>query len=365
MEANLITLNLNDEAIDDFLSCPNFIYHNDLYYLPSNPKKVFASLARQEFYNKQQLFLLYHQNQAVGRIVARISSQKDNTNTPYGMLGFFEVASNKNWATQLLHAGCQWLKTQQIKHVIGPIDGDTWHRYRFNTGPFDTPPFLLEPYNPNYYAQYWENFGFTELEKYYSAFVNDIANSMSALKLKAEKARQFGYQARSFNIEDFNNELKIIYQISCQAFKDNFFYSEIKETDFIALYQDAKAIIDPSLIHFALEKQQQPVGFLFAFPDHYAAVKAMNGKKHLFAKLKFLLKKRQTKTFNMKSVAVLEQHKRHHIASLLTYHTYQNALKKHYQSTNLCLIKNDNPSRGLDPGQADLKREYKLYQYSL
>ena len=55
------------------------------------------------------------------------------------------------------------------------MDGDTWHRHRLNVGPFDDPPFLLEPYNPPYYPEIWEEAGFQVLARYFSKQVDPAA----------------------------------------------------------------------------------------------------------------------------------------------------------------------------------------------
>ncbi len=79
-----------------------------------------------------------------------------------GLIGFFEAANEPEPVRELLREAASWLRAQGAKQVVGPMDGDTWHRYRVNAGPFDEPPFLLEPVNPPYYRDLWAPFEIIE-----------------------------------------------------------------------------------------------------------------------------------------------------------------------------------------------------------
>ena len=123
------------------------------------------------------------------------------------------------------------------------MDGDTWHRYRLNVGPFDDPPFLLEPYNPPWYEPLWTANGFAVLERYFSKRV-DPATVVAYLEGKARDALGAGYKLRRLDPSRFQAELGVIYELSRRIFARNFLYTEISEDEFVRLYAGARALID-------------------------------------------------------------------------------------------------------------------------
>lgn len=63
-------------------------------------------------------------------------------------------------AAQLLKEACGTLASHGASMAIGPLDGNTWRRYRLVTQRGEEPPFFLEPDNPDAYPHYFEAAGF-------------------------------------------------------------------------------------------------------------------------------------------------------------------------------------------------------------
>jgi hypothetical protein len=244
------------------------------------------------------------------------------------------------------------------------MNGDTWHSYRFSIGPFDRPPFLMEPYNPPYYPELWERCGFTTLETYYSQRVEDVQALMNGLQKKHERALSSGYTMRPLDSKRFLEELETIYDLSRENFADNFLYSEIPLSEFISLYAGTKRLIDPDLTWFAHAQDGSTAGFLFAFPDELRAVAAMRGGRDPLARLRFALTKGKADTVNIKSVGVARAHRRVGLFAALTFCVCREAVRKGYSAANLCLIKEDNPSGALADSFAKVLRRYVLYRYT-
>src|SRR5262249_55020969 len=64
-----------------------------------------------------------------------------------GAIGGFQATSAVA-ATEVLSRSCVRLRSQGCTLAIGPMDGNTWRRYRFVTDAGTEPPFLLEPTHP-------------------------------------------------------------------------------------------------------------------------------------------------------------------------------------------------------------------------
>ncbi|HVR98531.1 MAG TPA: hypothetical protein VMW27_18090 [Thermoanaerobaculia bacterium] len=300
------------------------------------------------------------------RLVARLSpSLRDDAGWAYGMLGFFEALDRPVAVSRLFEEAIGWLRQAGAGPIVGPMDGDTWHCYRLNVGPFDDPPFLLEPYNPPYYPALWERQGFEVLERYFSKEVDSEA-VVRHLEERHRAALAAGYRLRRIDLRRFEEELRCIYRLSIAIFSRNFLYTEIAEREFLELYAGSKPLLDSDLVWFAHALQapdNEPVGFLFSYPDRFQAVAAMRGRRDLLAKLRFLLHRHEAEAVDFKTLGVLPAHRRSGIAAALMYQGHRKALDKGYRLANHCLFREGNPSGEMDGGTGRILRRYHLYQW--
>lgn len=300
----------------------------------------------------------------VARLVARRSpSLRDEEGKPYGLLGFFEAASGQPEAVARLFAeAVSWLRDTGAGPVIGPMDGDTWHRYRLNVGPFADPPFLSEPYNPPYYQRLWESNGFSVLSRYYSKRV-DAGEVISHLEARYRAALAAGYRLRPLDLLRLPEELRLLYTLSRRIFTRNFLYTEIPEGEFLALYDGLGSLLDPELVWFARSPEGEDVGFLFAYPDRFRAVAAMRGRRGLVARLRFLLQHHRVPAVDFKTLGVVPEHRRSGVAAALFYKGHAQAIEKGWPAANHCLFREGNPSGELDGGAGRILRTYHLYRW--
>lgn len=352
------------EELAAFLRLPQTVYQGDPLYNAAPAQEVLASLRRLDFRDAQQVLVAWEGETAVARLVARRSPElRDEAGRPYGMLGFFEALDGHAAAVdRLLADGVAWLRAAGAGRIVGPMDGDTWHRYRLNVGPFDEPPFLLEPYNPPFYEELWTASGFTLLERYFSKRV-ETAAVVAHLEPKRRAALATGYRLRPLAARRFREELRTLHQLSRRIFARNFLYTEIAEEEFCELYAGARALVDPELVWFALSPRGEDVGFLFAYPDRFREVAAMRGERGLLAKLRFLLHRHEADAVDFKTLGVLPEHRRSGVAAALFHEGHRRALTKGYQLANHCLFKEGNPSGELDGGAGRMMRRYHLYEW--
>lgn len=345
-----------------FLSLPEAVYHHDLFYTKTAPSHLRASIENSRFSGQQLVLVALQNDKAVARLVVRVSDNFINDRGgKIGLLGFFEALNEPTVVHALFDYACQWLKKQGVDYLTGPMDGDTWHKYRFSIGPYERPPFLMEPYNPAYYPGLWQSYGFEVLAEYYSKRVEDITPLVNHFERFYKRALRNGFTFRTFRKVSFDEELRILYDLSCQIFAQNYFYAEISFADFQNLYSGAKAILKEDLVWFCRDKKGKYCGFLFAMPDYFRAIQGMAGNSNLWAKLKFLMKRGQAATVNIKTLGTLPEYHGTGVGPALMYKGYHSALKRGLKRANLCLIHQENVSGRLDNDQGHLIRNYHLY----
>src|ERR1700677_660183 len=81
----------------------------------------------------------------------RVPSHGDQT---LGVIGHFAAADSAS-GVELLRHSCAQLAAKSCTLAVGPMDGNTWRRYRFVTDRGNEPPFFLEPDNPDEWPRYF------------------------------------------------------------------------------------------------------------------------------------------------------------------------------------------------------------------
>jgi GNAT superfamily N-acetyltransferase len=302
---------------------------------------VERSLARPEFQAAQHILVASAGDEPVGRVVARVSPVlKDVSGTPIGMLGFFECRNDAAAARALFDEGIRWLRDRGARRIVGPMDGDTWHRYRVNVGPFVRAPFPLEPWNPEYYHALWEGHGFTTIETYSSKWIEDVSVLLPALENGLARSQERGVRIRQLNGERVRDELVLVHDLSSRIFADALFYSPISTEEFLALYAGMERFLDPELVLFAETSSGDTVGFVFAYEDP------------------------SRPAVHYKTIGVLSDWRRPGVAHALSHHVYTAALRRGRPQGNHALMRDDNRSQALDQGYGEQFRRYLLFEWA-
>jgi GNAT superfamily N-acetyltransferase len=182
-----------------------------------------------------------------------------------GVIGHY-FASSAEAGTSLLHAACARLAGEGCTRAVGPMDGNTWQRYRLITERGSEPPFFLEPDNPDEWPGYFETAGFTPLAQYYSASADRLDERDPRSDETARRLGERGIRVRNLDLGRFEDELRRLHQLSLVSFADNFLYTPISQEDFLAQYTPIRSFVRPELVLLA-EQGERLVGFLFAVPD--------------------------------------------------------------------------------------------------
>ena len=319
---------------------PSAIYATEPRGTAPQREAVERNLARPEFRDGQRVTVAFVDDVPAGRIVARLSPDlTDGDGGPIGMLGFFESRHDANVSSALFGDALSWLRARGARRIVGPMDGDTWHRYRVNIGPFDRAPFPLEPWNPPYYRALWEDNGFVILETYSSKWIDDVSVLLPGLEAGLARSEGRGVSIRQLRPDRLPDELTLVHDLSSRIFADAFLYSPISREEFLAMYAGLERFLDPELVLFAETGSGEPVGFVFAYddPGHPAV--------------------------HYKTIGVLAEWRRPGVAHALSHHVYTAALRRGRPQGNHALMRDDNRSQALDQGYGEEFRRYVLYEW--
>ena len=254
-----------------------------------------------------------------------------------GLIGHF-AARDFAAARELLAAAGEALRARDCTLVVGPIDGNTWNRYRLVTERGDAPAFFLEPDNPPEWPEYFMELSFAPMAEYFSTIINDL--TVRHPRFEEMAARWQHVTIRAANRDCFVEELRRIYSVAAVAFQNNFLYTPICEAEFIAQYEPLLRFLQPELILMA-EHEGRPVGFLFALPDLLQAQRAA-----------------PIDTFIVKTVAVLPEYAG--LGSLLVARSHEVGARLGFRRAIHALMHEDNKSRRISQHYSQPLRRYAL-----
>jgi GNAT superfamily N-acetyltransferase len=182
-----------------------------------------------------------------------------------GRIGEYRAADH-DAGVALLDQACRDLTRHGARRVVGPMDGDTWHRYRFIVERGDRPAFLMEPDNPDRYVEDWRAAGFEPIAHYISARCADTSRRDRRLDRVRRRLDAAGTRIRPIDLDRLDAELNAIHALSTEAFADHLLYAPLDAESFRAMYRPLREIVVPQLVRLA-ERDSQLAGYVFALPD--------------------------------------------------------------------------------------------------
>lgn len=207
------------------------------------------------------------------------------------------------------------LKAEGFAALIGPMDGDTWHRYRVVTESDGSAPYLMEPVSGPADHDAFLDAGFAPISEYISAR-GPLAGAIDPSPKPVPGVTVTAWDGtRSEALFDR------MFATSATAFARNRFFKPIDKAGFLKLYEPVVPLMDPRHVLFAHSADGQLIGFLFGIPDR------LEGDK--------------PKTVILKTYASGV----HGVGHLLADRFHRNALALGYQDFIHALMHVDNVSR--------------------
>ncbi|NLF42734.1 MAG: GNAT family N-acetyltransferase [Bacteroidales bacterium] len=287
-----------------FLDVARVLYKNNPIWVCPFDKEIESIFdpARNVYFKHGEAIrwvLLSPDNRLIGRIAAFIDNHTAHKqDQPTGGIGFFECIDDKDAAFLLFDTAREWLREKGMEAMDGPINfGETDKYWGLLVDGFTHPSYEIA-YNPPYYKQLFESYGF---QTYYKqeGFHLDVKKELPAKFLKiAEWLSQkpdFTYKHFQWkNADSFVNDFVVVFNEAWASFKENF--EPIEEAYIKKTLKKAKAIIDEEFIWFAYYKGK-PIAIYLMYPDVNQILRHLNGKLDLIGMIKFLyLKRKKTMT---------------------------------------------------------------------
>jgi hypothetical protein len=371
----IIKLNLSDQyRIQHFIDLPFRIYRDNQQWVPplaTDAKNVLDPQKNAFFKHSTAAFFLAvtDDGSPVGRLVILNNRNFNSYNhTQMAYFCLFESFNDRQIAKDLFEEGFEWARKQKLTTISGPKGFSALDGMGMLIKGFDHRPAFGVSFNPDYYPNLIESVGF-EKE---SDIVSGYLSTEFSFPEKIHKISELVQQRRGLKIVTFRNKRDLRRMVPTITAM----YNEILESTpgSVPLTEEeaegiANMIIwvaNPRLIKI-IEKDNKPVGFLFAYPDISAALQRTKGRIFPFGWLQLILEMRRTKWVNINGAGIIEQYQGMGGTAILFSEMYKSVLEGGFKHADIVQIgvENDKMQRELRELGIDFYKIHRVYKRAL
>jgi hypothetical protein len=282
-----------------FLDLPDIIYRGDASWvkpLDKDMNAVFNPEKNKAFKHGQLMrwILLDDHKNTIGRIAAFVNKRYKSKGDefPVGGIGFFECINNQDAANILFDQAKAWLYEQGMEAMDGPInfgERDRW--WGLLRKGFYEPLYCMN-YNPPYYVELFESYGF-EIFFHQYCFGLNLNEPLSARiwdrhAIIAQNPDFKAIHASKKDINRFADDFAYVYN---KAWAGHGGMKQLSNEQARLIFQTMKPVMDEKLLWYTYHKDE-PIAIFTNIPDLNQWFRHLNGKFGLWQKLRFLWMKR-------------------------------------------------------------------------
>jgi len=244
-EIKIEKLGNSKSELKEFLNFAFEIYKEDKYWVAPllyDKLKILDKSKNPFFkYADMDLFMAKIGNKYVGRIAAiKNSAHNKIHNDSVGFFGFFECINNQDVANKLFDTAKEWLIKNGYTSMRGPANPSSNDEYGLLIDGFEDSPRLMMTYNPKYYIDLIENYGFKKAKDLFAYKIDNAKlNESKKLVRIAELAKQRSKMViRQINMKDFKNELEKVKYVYNKAWAPNWGFIPMTDEEMDNLAKD-------------------------------------------------------------------------------------------------------------------------------
>lgn len=279
----------------EFYKLPKQIYKNDSKWIEpliQDIQKVFDP-TKNKFHQEGEVirWILQEDGKTIGRIAAFTHKKiLDGQKYANGGVGFFECIDDQKAANQLFDTAKDWLMARGMEAMDGPInfgEKDNWWGLLIEA---KTDVMYGMSYNPKYYINLFENYGFRDYYKQFN-YLYDIANHALPPKFE-EKAKELeanpDYEFTHMKGNDYAKYAEDFRQVYNNAWgKGQEGFKEMPKEMAINVMKKLKPIADKKIMLFGYHKDKCIAMFIM-IPELNQIFKHINGNLNWLGKLKYV-----------------------------------------------------------------------------
>lgn len=349
------------------MDLPFRLYKGDPLWVPPLRRDVNELIdpSRHPFHQHAtvELFLARRAGEVVGRIAAiqndlHLAMHGDKT----GFFGLFETIDDERVARALFDAAGGWLSLRGLETMRGPASFSLNEEAGLLVSGFDGPPVVMMTYNPPWYANLLESYGFSKAKDLLAYFLPYSRPVERLARIAGKLKSRYNVTLRSLDRKHFWREVALVRKVYNEAWEMNWGHIPMTEAELDYMAKQLKPVVEPKLVVFA-EVDGELAGFGLALPDFNVALKRMNGSLFPLGWAKALWYSRRIRVTRVITLGVLERFRRTGVGELIQLELMINAEKLGITGAEFSWILEDNllMRSAIEKMGATAYRTYRLY----
>lgn len=308
-------------------------------------------------------------NRFIGRLAVlenRHYNEYNRENSAFFYL--FECENDPDAAYGLFEAGSDWANNRNLNRIIGPKGFTTLDGLGMLVEGFDHRPALGIPYNPSYYPRLVEASGFMPAGETVSGYLDrnvvfpEKIHEVARMVQEKKGLRVSRFRTRR-DLYRLVPRLRDLYNQAVEGTTGN---TPLTDDEALTMADQILWFADPKLIKI-IYHDEEPVGFLFAYPDISAAIQRTGGKVLPFGWTKIWLELRRTKWLNINGMGLVDKYRGMGGTALLFSELYKTVRDSRFEYIDIVQIGVENERMQNEMRNFGIKfyKRHRLYEKKL
>lgn len=356
-----------------FIRLPWRLYRDDPNWIPPliHNQEQLLGYRKHPFHENAevQTFLARRDGQVCGRVAAILNHAHNRYYSERrGFFGYFESIDDQQVANALFDAVRAWFSQRDVYQLRGPANPSMNYETGLLIEGFDSPPTFMMTYNPPYYPQLIEGYGFRKTHDLlaYVGHRSQLPETEARLGRIAEQALERSQASiRSLDRKRFREDVQAFLDLYNRSLTSMWGFVPMPPNELRALASSLRLLLIPELALLA-EAEGKQVGVILGLPDYNPRIKQIDGRLFPFGFIRLLWNKRELKRIRVISINVLPEYQRWGLGLVLMRGLVPKALEMGIEEAEFSWVSeaNDLARMGLEKGGARHAKTYRMYDYA-
>ena len=372
---NIKTIHSNDRRNRNaFIKFPFELYKHTPQWVPPlriEMQKIFKP--NYAFYNTGEAAFLIAENdqgEMLGRL-AMVNNHRYNEfhQSKTAFFYYFEVVNDFKVAQALFSRGFDWVQSQGLNCVLGPKGFSILDGFGMLIEGFEYQPAFGQIYNPPHYPDFMDALGFSKVSDVFTGRIDRTVQIPEKFQRAAKLVeKRMGFYApllkTKAELRGIINDFKLLYNNALSGPSGN---PPLTDEDVNKMASQLLWIANPRLIKL-IYKEDEPVGWLMAYPDVGAALQQTKGRLFPFGWLRILLESKRTSWIDFNGYGILEKYQRLGGTAILYNEIYKSLMEnQQYQYVEILQFREENTRSLLEASNVDIDfhKTHRLYEIHL
>jgi GNAT superfamily N-acetyltransferase len=286
---------MGKQDLNRFIRVPWALYRDDPAWVPPLMQQVKERLSPRHNPYFDHADAAYFLAERDGRPVGRLSAQvcqlvQEYQGAGIGHFGMFECEDRQETADALFEAGSQWLRKNEMRRVMGPVDLSINDEIGMLVEGFERPPCVMMGHHLSYYKALVEQAGFKkeiDLFAYYKDIFEPFSERIERIMKWASS--EVNMSIRAVARKDYDRELRNVLDIFRDAWCENWGYVPPTDAEVDHLIKQMRQVLDRGAVLLS-EIDGELAGFIVVLPDVNEYLHDLDGRLAPLGWLRLLMR---------------------------------------------------------------------------